>query len=443
MLGTVKSDLIGQPASRYIFREDQDIYYIHCKQCSNTGEPTMFDLRLVRKDGSSLSVHINLRSILVDAHGDSTVFLLVMSDITERKRTEIAEKKTQIAEAALSRVSRLKNQLEAEKEYLQEEIKLELNYQNIIGQSDAVKYVIHKIEQIATSNTTVLILGETGTGKELVARALHNLSNLRNRAMLKINCAALPSNLIESELFGHEKGSFTGANRTCHGRFEVANGSTLFMDEIGELPLELQAKLLRVLQDGEFERIGSHKTIKTDARIITATNRNLEIEMKNGRFRDDLFYRLNVFPIIVPPLRDRIDDIPLLAYFYLGKISRRLGKTIQMIPHGVINALQSYHWPGNIRELQNVLERGVINSSGNELRLAEELQKLSGSPVVSSSGDSGILTKTMQEVERDYIIQILEQTQWKVSGKNSASEILGLERSTLRARMRKLGIKKL
>ena len=345
-----------------------------------------------------------------------------------------AESRKESVEDALAETIRLKEQLEAERAYLQEEIKLENNHQNIIGQSDSLKYVLYKIEQIAVSDTTVLILGETGTGKELAARAIHDLSLRKGRTLVKVNCASLSVGLIESELFGHEKGAFTGALSRHLGRFEVANGATLFLDEIGELPLELQAKLLRVLQEGEFERLGSSLTIKVDVRIVAATNRNLEEEVRKGRFREDLWYRLNIFPITMPSLRERMDDIPLLVNSFVKKIARRLGKTIEVIPVTVMEALQDYPWPGNVRELENVLERAVINSSGPKLRLVDELKKpfkdLSASP------------KTLEAVERDYILQVLEQTRWKVSGKNSASEILGLDRSTLRARMSKLNIRK-
>ena len=280
-----------------------------------------------------------------------------------------------------------------------------------------------------------MILGETGTGKELVARAIHDSSQRKNRTLVKVNCATLPANLIESELFGHEKGSFTGSLAKHLGRFEVANGGTFFLDEIGELPLELQGKLLRVLQEGEFERVGSSRTIKVDTRIIAATNRNLEEEVRQGRFREDLWYRLNIFPITTPPLRDRPDDIPLLVDFFIKKIAKRMGKTIEIIPVSAINALQQYHWPGNIRELENVLERAVINSSGPKLRLVDELKRPENVPFIK--------TKTLAAMERDYILQVLEQTKWKVSGKNSAAEILGLDRSTLRARMSKLNIEKI
>jgi chemotaxis protein methyltransferase CheR len=395
-------------------------------------------------------MHLNARRI----YGESKhprMILLSIEDVSEREyykrhleelveqRTaesrrawEEAEKGKQVAEAALLEVKKLKDQLEAESAYLQEEISLEYNHENIIGQSDGLNYVLFKVEQIATSNTIVLVLGETGTGKELVARSIHALSSRKERPLVKVNCAALPSNLIESELFGHEKGAFTGAQSRHLGRFEVANGATLFLDEIGELPLELQSKLLRVIQDGEFERLGSSQTVKVDTRIIAATNRNLEEEVRRGRFRDDLWYRLNVFPITMPPLRNRLDDIPFLADFFVQKIAKRMGKSIEIIPTSAMNALQSYHWPGNVRELENVLERAVINSSGPKLRLVDELK-----PRRKDPSDTH---KTLEAVEREHIVRILEQTQWKVSGKNGAAEVLGLNRSTLRARMRKLGI---
>jgi chemotaxis protein methyltransferase CheR len=263
------------------------------------------------------------------------------------------------------------------------------------------------------------------------------MSSRKDRALIKVNCATLPANMIESELFGHEKGAFTGSHSRQLGRFEVANGTTLFLDEIGELPLELQPKLLRVIQDGEFERLGSARTIKVDTRIIAATNRNLEEEVRKGNFREDLWYRINVFPITMPPLRDRKEDIPLLVDFYVKKIAKRMGKAINVVPSNIMKALQEYHWPGNVRELENVLERAVINSSGPKLRLVDEL--INNKKLFKDLSTS---SKTMEAVERDHIIKVLEQTQWKVSGKNSAAEILGLNRSTLRARMQKLNIRK-
>ncbi len=348
---------------------------------------------------------------------------------------EAAKKGKEQAEKSLFEIQKLKTLLEAERAYLQEEIKLKYNHETIIGQSNGLKYVLYKIEQIAGSNTTVLILGETGTGKELAARAIHGLSPRNKRALIKINCATLPASLIENELFGHEKGAFTDSPARHLGRFEVADGATIFLDEIGELPLGLQAKLLRVLQEGEFERLGGSQTIKVDARIIAATNRNLEEEVRRGNFREDLWYRLNVFPITLPPLRDRREDIPLLVSFYLKKIAKRLGKSIEIIPENVMQGLTNYNWPGNIRELENVLERAAINSSDNKLRLVDELKK----PLK----EMGNNPRTLESVEREYIIRVLEQTNWKISGKDSAAQILDLDRSTLRARMRKLSIEKL
>jgi len=395
-------------------------------------------------------MHLNARRIYREPN-ETQMILLAIEDVTEReyykrhledlveKRTteirlaqEGAEKEKQIAEAALTEIKKLKDQLEAERAYLQEEIRLEYNHENIIGRSDGLNYVLYKVEQIADSDTIVLVLGETGTGKELVARAIHGLSARKNRALVKVNCATLPSNLIESELFGHEKGAFTGAHSRHLGRFEVANGTTLFLDEIGELPLELQSKLLGVIQDGEFERLGSSHTIRVDVRIIAATNRNLEEEVRRGRFREDLWYRLNIFPITMPPLRDRLDDIPPLVDFYVKKIAKRVGKLIEIVPVNVMDLLQNYHWPGNVRELENVLERAVINSSGPKLRLVDELK--------AQQNNFPTSLKTLETVEREHIVRILEQTKWKVSGKKGAAEILGLNRSTLRARMRKLGI---
>jgi PAS domain S-box-containing protein len=349
-------------------------------------------------------------------------------DITGRKQAELELKKS------LAEINRLKDLHEKESLYLREEINLEHNYKNIIGNSNAIQYVLFKVEQVAETDSSVLILGETGTGKELIARAIHHNSQRKDRPLIKINCATLPTNLIESELFGHEKGSFTGAHAKHAGRFEVADGSSIFLDEIGELPIELQVKLLRVIEDGEFERLGSTKTLKVDVRIIAATNRDLEKDIQAKRFRRDLWYRLNVFPITLPPLRDRLEDIPLIVQYYVDILARKLGKDIVSVPANIVKTLQSYTWPGNVRELQNVLERAVISTSGTKLRLSEELNL--------DHQTSPESFKSLHDMERDYIVKVLEKTNWKVSGKNSAAEILALDRSTLRARMKKLGIKK-
>lgn len=400
-------------------------------------------------------MHLNARKIYPQP-SHAQLILLAIEDVTEReyykrnlerlveaRTSELAmahgemEKEKEVAVSALLEIKKLKKQLEGEKAYLNDEIKLEHNHENIIGKSDALKYVLYKVEQIAATDTTVLVLGETGTGKELVARAIHHSSLRKNRALIKINCAALPSTLIENELFGSEKGAFTGSVSRQLGRFEIADGTTLFLDEIGELPLELQAKLLRVIQDGEFERLGSSHTIKVDVRIITATNRNLEEEVKKGRFREDLWYRLNVFPITTPPLRDRTEDIPLLVAFYVKKIAKRLGKPPPIVPKHIMEEFTNYYWPGNVRELENILERAVIISSGPKLRMVDDFNR----PLASLSNTHKTKeAKTLEQVEYDYIVRVMEQTNWKVSGENSAAEILGLNRSTLRARMRKLNI---
>jgi chemotaxis protein methyltransferase CheR len=347
-------------------------------------------------------------------------------DITYRKQAEI-ELRT-----AYTDIEQLKNQLEAESVYLQEEIKLEHNFENIIGQSEALKYVLHRVEQVASADTPVLIMGETGTGKELMARALHQLSPHGKRALVKVNCAALPGALIESELFGREKGAFTGATATQPGRFELAKGSTLFLDEIGDLPLELQAKLLRVIESGEFERLGSSHTLHSDARIIAATNRVLEEEVRNGRFREDLWYRLKVFPITVPPLRERPEDIPLLVKWFVDQLVKKMGKRVAEIPKRTMQMLQSYLWPGNVRELKHIVEAALITAQGDRLNF--EL------PQIADIALSDF--KSFEEMERDYILQVLKTKNWKIGGENSAASTLGMHVNTLRGRMKKLGIKK-
>jgi len=333
---------------------------------------------------------------------------------------------------ALIEIKLLKERLEAEKTYLQEEIKLEHNFENIIGQSEELKYVLYQVEQVAPTDTSVLILGETGTGKELVARAIHKLSARKNRVLVKVNCAALPADLIESELFGHEKGAFTGALNTQIGRFELAKGSTIFLDEIGELPLNLQAKLLRVYESGEFERLGNPKTRYSDARIIAATNRDLEAEVGQGNFRKDLWYRLKVFTITLPPLRQRSADIPLLLQWFMERLSRKMGKPPLELSQNMLKALQNYHWPGNVRELKNMIESALITGQLNKIKL-EPLQ-------VADETSEGF--KSLEEMERDYILKVLKAKKWKVQGKNSAAEILRMNPNTLRARINKLGITK-
>jgi DNA-binding NtrC family response regulator len=347
---------------------------------------------------------------------------------------------------ALDEVQRLKNQLHEENVYLQEEIRGASNFGQIIGKSEALRRVLHQAEQVAPLNTTVLIFGETGTGKELLAHAIHKLSGRSNHALVKVNCAALPGTLIESELFGHEKGAFTGADVKRVGRFEIANGGTLFLDEVGELPLDLQAKLLRVLEEGEFERVGGSHTVKVNVRVITATNRNLEDAVRKGAFRSDLYYRLSIFPITLPPLRERREDIPVLVTHLVKQLGLKLGKTIDAIPQETMTKLRKYPWPGNVRELRNVLERAVIISQGTKLQLIDDLDSQALQLDLQQQQDAviapfaGAATETLEQTEHNVILRTLKNVHWKVEGPGGAAELLNLHPSTLRSKMRKLGI---
>lgn len=393
-------------------------------------------------DNESFSFLLSTNSLIT--HKGVIGIVVVMVDITERKNMEEVlqkahdkleqkvEERTLELRTALSEIKTMKDQLEAENIYFRQEIKTRHRFAQILGQCDCLKHVLYRVEQVAPTNTTVLILGETGTGKELIAFAIHDMSPRKERPMITVNCAALPGNLIESELFGREKGAFTGADIRRIGRFEVANGSTLCLDEIGELPLELQAKLLRVIQHNEFERLGSSHTIKVDVRIVATTNRDLAEEVRNGRFRQDLYYRLNVFPITVPPLRQRKEDIPLMVQAFVERYARKLGRQITSIQKETMKALQDYSWPGNVRELESIIERAVILCPGPILQLVDKLEI---SPLQPSS-----TVRTLEETERNQILKILSETQWRIEGKNGAAAILGIHPSTLRARMHKLGI---
>ena len=352
---------------------------------------------------------------------------------------------------AFREIRELKEQLSKEKLYLEDEIRTEMNFAQIIGNSAPLRKVLKRVETVAPTDSTVLIYGETGTGKELIARGIHDLSPRRSKPFVKLNCAAIPTGLLESELFGHEKGAFTGAIAQRIGRFEVANGGTIFLDEIGEIPLELQTKLLRVLQEREFERLGSSRTLRTDARLIAATNRDLEAMVSEQRFRSDLFFRLNVFPVHVPPLRQREGDIPLLVRHFAQQFSRRMNKQVETIPSAAMDALCRYHWPGNVRELQNVIERAVIISTGTalsvdvaDLKFPKPSHPEASHPeeraIAAKSETNGALHNVLRETERQQILQALKQSNWVVAGPHGAAARLGMNRSTLQVRIRKLGI---
>ncbi len=412
-----------------IIPEDQDVWGKHYHDSRKDPGAREIQFRIRRRDGSIRWIEHACQPVRGD-QGELLGFRASNRDITIRKEGEIK------LQNAYSEIEALKAQLEADRTYLREEIKLEHDHENIIGNSDMLKYVLFRAEQVAPTDTTVLILGETGTGKELIARAIHNASPRRERPLIKVDCASLPANLIESELFGHEKGAFTGAVEKRVGRFELANGATLFLDEIGELPLDLQSKLLRVLQDGEFERLGSSQTLRTDVRVIAATNRNLEEDVRKKHFRMDLWYRLSVFTISVPPLRERSEDIGLLVNYMIKNFEKKLGKRIRSVPTHILTKLQNYSWPGNVRELENVIERAVINTQGDTLQLEDVLN--AHRPGDAESPDLPI--KSLEEIEREHILLTLRKTNWKIHGKDGAAVLLDINPSTLRGRMRKHGI---
>ena len=331
------------------------------------------------------------------------------------------------------------NKLREEKLYLQDEIRTEYNFEEIIGESAALKHILQQLETVAPTDSTILIRGETGTGKELIARAIHHLSGRRERTLVKVNCAAIPTGLLESELFGHEKGAFTGAIAQRVGRFELAHRGTLFLDEVGDIPLELQPKLLRVLQEQEFERLGSTRTTRVDVRLVAATNADLTQKVADNQFRADLYYRLNVFPLTIPPLRERREDIPLLVRYFAQKYARRMKRPIETIPVKAMTALSEYHWPGNVREMENFIERAVILSRGSELQIpVAELKPRNGIGTPQPTATNGF--ETLEHAEREHIVRTLGETKWVIGGPTGAASRLGMKRTTLQSRMRKLGI---
>ncbi|MEO1436449.1 MAG: sigma 54-interacting transcriptional regulator, partial [Bacteroidota bacterium] len=408
------SRTVDQNAFKHIWRELKQSHHY------------LFEGVHYTKYGQAIDVEVNSHFIRFE---DQEYTCSIIRDITERKRKEAALR------GALMEIRTLKEQLEAENNYLQEEIKIQHNFGEIISNSLAFKRVLLQIEQVADTTSTVLVTGESGTGKELIARALHQLSRRKNRPMIKVNCAALPANLVESELFGHEKGAFTGALSRKIGKFELANGGTLFLDEIGEMPMDMQTKLLRVLQESEIERVGGNQTIEVDVRIIVATNRNLQVEIEKGQFREDLFYRLNVFPIHSLPLRERKEDIPLLVRFFCEKLGTRLGRHITDIPQKVLDRLLAYDFPGNIRELENLIERAIIVSKDGKLSLGDWFKGQRKRRPTEK-------VLTLEEVQRKHITDVLKSVNWRVSGPGGAAEILDVRPTTLRSKMEKLKIRR-
>ena len=386
-----------------------------------------------------VSKPFDLAELLLRVHNLLEVRLLYkqIADDNAMLEQTVREKTAEIEE--------LKNRFQAESIYLQQDIAREFNFGEIIGRSAALEQVFFKVEQVAPQDTTVLLLGETGTGKGAVARAIHSRSARKHRPIVTVDCTALPANLIESELFGREKGAFTGSDARQMGRFELADGGTILLDEVGELPLDLQAKLLRVIQDGEFERLGNPRTIKVDVRIIAATNRDLKAEIGRGKFREDLYYRLNVFPITIPPLRQRKEDIPLLVKFFVTKFNKKIGRTFEAVEQETLALLEDYRWPGNVRELESVIERAVITSQGSALRVLDRLEpsRPSGEQQVERvEKEVAPTVRALGEMERDHILHALQKTGWRVEGSAGAAEILGINSSTLRGRMRKHGIRR-
>jgi len=394
--------------------EDREAVQDVINDAMRSGKETSTEFRIVRPDGTVRWIASRGRRHS-GKNGHPDRLMGVDTDVTGAKEIEHELKK-------------LRERLQAESDYLREEIRVYGRFDEIVGQSTKLKKVFQRIEQVAPTDSTVLIAGETGTGKELVARAIHNLSRRSRRVMVKVDCASLPATLIESELFGREKGAYTGALTKQAGRFELADGSTLFLDEIGELSLELQAKLLRVLEDGQFERLGSPKTISVDVRVIAATHRDLAEKVKDGTFRQDLYYRLNVFPVHLPPLRERPEDIPSLVWSFVGEFEKQMGKKVDSIPKRVMDLLQNYSWPGNIRELRNVIEQAVIVSNGGQLYL----------DMPTSAGN--IPSPTLKEAERQHIVSVLSKTDWRIKGPAGAARLLGMNSSTLYSAMRRLGI---
>ena len=424
LLGYSPDELYRKNVYDFMEKSVKDINTEAISKLFRDKEEQSLEQNILTKSGKKIPVIDTANYVLID--GEEYMVGMAI-DISKLRETE--EK----LRLVITELQDLKDKLQSENIYLRKEIESRHGFEKIIGDSEPLMHSLFRVEQVAETDTTVLLEGETGTGKELFAHAIHKRSKRKDKPFVKVNCASLPASLIESELFGHEKGAFTGAIQKQIGRFELADQGTIFLDEIGELPFDLQAKLLHVLQSGEFERIGNPKTVKVDVRVIAATNRNLENQIRKKRFRKDLYYRLNVYPITIAPLRDRISDIPLLAEHFVKQFNRQMDKNIKKIPVKTIKQLQKYSWPGNIRELENIIERTVIISHGSSLSV---------DPILEPRFEETDKLLPLAEYERRYIIKVLEKTYWRVEGPEGAARILDMHPETLRSRMRKLEIKR-
>ena len=424
LLGYSPDELYRKNVYDFMEKSVKDINTEVISKLFRDKEEQSLEQNILTKSGKKIPVIDTANYVLID--GEEYMVGMAI-DISKLRETE--EK----LRLVITELQDLKDKLQSENIYLRKEIESRHGFEKIIGDSEPLMHSLFRVEQVAETDTTVLLEGETGTGKELFAHAIHKRSKRKDKPFVKVNCASLPASLIESELFGHEKGAFTGAIQKQIGRFELADQGTIFLDEIGELPFDLQAKLLHVLQSGEFERIGNPKTVKVDVRVIAATNRNLENQIRKKRFRKDLYYRLNVYPITIAPLRDRISDIPLLAEHFVKQFNRQMDKNIKKIPVKTIKQLQKYSWPGNVRELENIIERAVIISHGSSLSV---------DPILEPRFEETDKLLPLAEYERRYIIKVLEKTYWRVEGPEGAARILDMHPETLRSRMRKLEIKR-
>ena len=433
MLGYEPKEMVGRKLHEFLFEDDQAEMSARIA-ARRQGLTERYEQRYRRKDGSAVWMYVSATSMFDAEHRFLGSFAMLM-DITERKR-------------AFEEIQRLKAQLEMQNAYLEEEVVQAKAFGELVGQSQALQHIVKQIDLVAPTEASVLILGESGTGKELVAREIHQRSRRKDKPLVRVNCASIPKDLFESEFFGHTRGAFTGAVKDRAGRFEAAEGGTIFLDEIGEVPLDLQSKLLRVLQEKSYERVGEDRTRRADVRVIAATNRNLQRQVEAGRFREDLFYRLNVFPIQVPPLRERMEDVPLLAKHFIETSVRELGCPKPRLTRAAIAKLENYHWPGNIRELRNVIERAIIISRGGALDFDLPVTESAVVPSrhaahAKSDAEPEFLTEAeLQRRERKNLLTVLEKTHWKIKGENGAAELLGVKATTLKARIKKMGIKR-